>query len=194
MNELIKDADICVKCGLCLPHCPTYNKTGNENESPRGRIALIQAWASYQLDTSEKLLGHIDNCLLCRACERVCPAMVPYGRLVDNFRGQVKARRHSSLATALLKRVSRNKTLSGWTQSAIGFYQARGLQKTLRLLGLPRLLGLGEIDRLLPKVIGQLPIAHSAMPTGDVKGPLACLPGAWVRCSTTKPSIPRCGV
>jgi len=70
-EALLADADICVKCGLCLPHCPTYKQTQDENESPRGRIALIQAWANGQLDASEKLLGHIDNCLLCRSCERV---------------------------------------------------------------------------------------------------------------------------
>jgi len=89
MDELLADADLCVKCGLCLPHCPTYQKTGDENESPRGRIALIQAWAGQQIGTSEKLLAHINNCLLCRSCERACPAVVPYGQLIDKFREKV---------------------------------------------------------------------------------------------------------
>jgi len=80
------DTGLCVKCGLCLPHCPTYGKTLDENESPRGRLSLIQAWAAGQLEASPKLLGHVDNCLLCRSCESACPASVPYGRLVDNFR------------------------------------------------------------------------------------------------------------
>ncbi|HEY8096367.1 MAG TPA: (Fe-S)-binding protein, partial [Methylobacter sp.] len=149
MNNLLVDADICVKCGLCLPHCPTYTKTQNENESPRGRIALIQAWAGGYLEASEKLVEHIDNCLLCRSCERVCPAVVPYGRLIDNFRGQIKANKKSSLAGTLLKEVSHNKASNQLAQSGLRFYQSSGLQKTARFFKLPQLFHLDKVDRLL---------------------------------------------
>ena len=91
MNELIDAADLCVKCGLCLPHCPTYHHQHNENESPRGRIALIQAVASGELAATKNLVAHIDNCLLCRACERACPAEVPYHQLVDGFRSHYRS-------------------------------------------------------------------------------------------------------
>jgi glycolate oxidase iron-sulfur subunit len=67
---------VCVKCGLCLPHCPTYTLTRNENESPRGRIALIQAWAGNQLDTTKKLIEYIDNRLLCQPCEKFHPMVL----------------------------------------------------------------------------------------------------------------------
>jgi glycolate oxidase iron-sulfur subunit len=149
MNDLLADADLCVKCGLCLPYCPTYNKTQNENESPRGRIALIQAWAGGHLGASDKLVEHIDNCLLCRSCERVCPAVVPYGHLIDNFRGQIKAKKKSSLVGLLLKEVSHNKTSNRLAQSGLRFYQSSGLQKTARFFKLPKLLGLDKLDRLL---------------------------------------------
>jgi glycolate oxidase iron-sulfur subunit len=86
MTASFSDTELCVKCGLCLPHCPTYGKTLDESESPRGRLSLIQAWAAGQLEASPKLLGHVDTCLLCRSCESACPANVPYGRLVDDFR------------------------------------------------------------------------------------------------------------
>ena len=152
MNTLLADADICVKCGLCLSHCPTYAKTQNENESPRGLIALIQAWAGHHLDTSEKLIEHIDNCLLCLSCEKVCPAVVPYGRIIDNFRGQLYAERYSSLALSLLKKISHNKTINRLAQSCLRLYKTTRLQKTARLLRLPNLLRLDKIDRLLPDV------------------------------------------
>jgi glycolate oxidase iron-sulfur subunit len=170
MNNLLADADLCVKCGLCLPHCPTYNKTQNENESPRGRIALIQAWAGKHLETSKKLVEHIDNCLLCRSCERACPAVVPYGRLINNFREQIKGEHDATLSVSLMKRISHNKTAGRLAQSGLKFYQTTALQKTARLLKLPELLRLDKIDRLLPDYHEPKPLAPFYPATSDVKG------------------------
>jgi glycolate oxidase iron-sulfur subunit len=180
INELIKDADLCVKCGLCLPHCPTYKQTRNENESPRGRIALIQAWSAGRLELSKKLLAHIDHCLLCRSCERVCPAEVPYGRLVDRFRGRVKSRKAFKWTTALLKGIARHETVAKGAQAVIRFYQSKGLQPWAQRLGVPRLLGMGEIDRLLPKPAPQQPwtqdfLAAFGMSKGTVGLFIGCM-------------------
>jgi len=170
MNNLLADADICVKCGLCLPHCPTYTKTQNENESPRGRIALIQAWAGKHLDTSKKLVEHIDNCLLCRSCERVCPAVVPYGRLINDFREQIKGERDTTLSVSLLKKVSHTKTAGRLAQSGLKFYQTTALQKTARFLRLPELLRLDKIDRLLPDYHDSTPLAPHYPATAEARG------------------------
>jgi glycolate oxidase iron-sulfur subunit len=82
-DQLLTIADQCVKCGFCLPHCPTFGKLANEADSPRGRIALIQGWATGQLAMTPTLAAHLDRCLGCRACEGACPSLVDYGRLVD---------------------------------------------------------------------------------------------------------------
>ncbi|MBL6987544.1 MAG: (Fe-S)-binding protein [Methylobacter sp.] len=177
MNNLLADADICVKCGLCLPHCPTYTKTQNENESPRGRIALIQAWAGRHLETSKKLIEHIDNCLLCRSCERVCPAVVPYGRLVNNFREQIKEERDSTLSVSLLKSVSHNKTIAHLAQSGLRLYQTTRLQKTARLLRLPELFRLGNVDRLLPDYHEPTALAPHYPATTEARGNIGLFTG-----------------
>lgn len=92
-QELLRLADQCVKCGYCLPHCPTYLKTRNEADSPRGRIALIQGWVSGALSMSPALAEHLDGCLTCRACETVCPSLVAYGRLADGAKARRMAMR-----------------------------------------------------------------------------------------------------
>ena len=70
----LADADLCVKCGLCLPHCPTYQRTRHEGDSPRGRIMPMQGLATGMIAQNATLETHLDGCLSCRACEAVCPA------------------------------------------------------------------------------------------------------------------------
>lgn len=97
LQAIIEDADRCVKCAVCLPHCPTYRISGNEAESPRGRIALMRGLADGSQRLTPGLERHLDQCLTCRSCEPVCPAGVPYGRLLDNARAEQAARHGPSL-------------------------------------------------------------------------------------------------
>src|SRR5579864_453386 len=76
----------CVHCGLCTSACPTYLETGNENDSPRGRIYLMRAVTDGRLELTESVTRHLDLCLDCRSCETACPSGVQYGRLIEPFR------------------------------------------------------------------------------------------------------------
>jgi glycolate oxidase iron-sulfur subunit len=144
IREPFSETDLCVKCGLCLPHCPTYAKTLDENESPRGRLSLIQGWAAGRLEASPKLLRHLDNCLLCRACEAACPANVPYEALVDRFRGEMGERGKPipvRLKSAALRNILQNPGASRLMAAA---------RSPLRNSGLLRLLGMAEVEAGLP--------------------------------------------
>jgi len=94
----------CIHCGLCLSSCPTYLETGNENDSPRGRIHLMRAVQEGRLPLGETAVRHVDLCLGCRACEAVCPSGVHYGELLEATRDHIEKRHDRPLWQLFLRR------------------------------------------------------------------------------------------
>ena len=87
MSKGFAALDPCVHCGFCLPACPTFLVTGDEADSPRGRIVLMRALERNEISArDEALREHLDACLGCRGCEPVCPSGVEYGRGLEAAR------------------------------------------------------------------------------------------------------------
>lgn len=150
----------CVRCGLCLPTCPTYLETMTETSGPRGRISLIKAVAEERLDLlSPGFVHQMSECLDCRACAAVCPSGVQYGELVEEARAQIErasAPRRSPAARffrgLVLRRLFGNLGLMRAAAAAMRFAQRSGLQALARSSGLLRLLDLEEAEAIAPPI------------------------------------------
>ncbi len=81
----------CMRCGFCLPTCPTYALTGRERSSPRGRVALARAVAEQKLEFTPGVMEEAFFCMDCRACTTVCPAGVRAGEVMEVCRSQAHA-------------------------------------------------------------------------------------------------------
>ena len=148
----------CVHCGFCLPACPTYVLWGEEMDSPRGRIYMMQKAAEGNAPLDQNFRQHIDNCLGCMACMTACPSGVQYSKLIEDTRGQVERNIPRSTDDSLFRRLlfatfphpSRLRLLAG----PLLLYQRSGLQALLRASGLLKLLPerFAAMESLLPTV------------------------------------------
>ncbi len=145
--------DACVRCGLCLPACPTYLETMTETSGPRGRISLIKAVDEGRLDVlSPGFTAQMSQCLGCRACEATCPSGVPYGELLAEMRARIETAQEPSrpairrTAHRLLRGLFRHVAWMRRVASALRFAQQTGL------IALARLTPWGEQARFLPKI------------------------------------------
>ncbi len=149
----------CVHCGLCLPVCPTYRLTGRESASPRGRIYLMRAFAEGRVSESPESIAEIDRCLVCRACETVCPSGVQFGEMMELTRDLIEptgaragfARRAKRwFFRSILPHPSRLR----WIALLLRLYRITGLRGLLRRLGILQLFSerLARRDALLPEI------------------------------------------
>ena len=153
----LDDLYTCVHCGLCLENCPTYLATGQETESPRGRIHLITALQEGRIGATDAYAAHIERCLVCRACEAVCPSGVPFGRIMEAARADLNRHRQPAWSNRftywlLFKKLLPNRRRLRSIASALRWYQASGLQGAVRAAGVLKLLPatVGQMERSMP--------------------------------------------
>lgn len=150
----------CVRCGLCLPTCPTYLETMTETSGPRGRISLIKAVDEERLDLlSPGFVHQMSECLDCRACAAVCPSGVQYGELVEAARAQIEdatAPRRGIFARFVrwfaIQAMFGNLGLMRTAAVLMRFAQRSGLQALARKTGLVKLMGLEEAEAIAPPI------------------------------------------
>ena len=99
-QELLDD---CVHCGFCLPTCPTYALWGEEMDSPRGRIYLMDMAQRGEIPLEGAFTTHMDRCLGCMACVTACPSGVQYDRLLEATRPQIERHVPRSRADKLFR-------------------------------------------------------------------------------------------
>ena len=104
----IREADSilrkCVHCGFCTATCPTYVMTGDERDSPRGRIWLMRELLESPETVSADTGYHLDRCLGCLACTTTCPSGVDYHHLIEIGRERLDSRVTRPLADRVMRR------------------------------------------------------------------------------------------
>jgi glycolate oxidase iron-sulfur subunit len=145
----------CMRCGMCLPHCPTYRETFRETASPRGRVALVRKFQEGELDISDRLIEYLSLCLDCQACATACPCGVNAGELVAEFRCEKKAGEGLSFMEELiLRRLLPHPDRLEAVTAPLRFYQNSGVQKVVRKLGLFKMFppAMERMEGLLPQL------------------------------------------
>ncbi|MFM7148420.1 MAG: (Fe-S)-binding protein [Gemmataceae bacterium] len=169
-NSLGKNIDYetfmdCVHCGLCLGSCPTYVETGNENDSPRGRIYLWRAVADGRAPLTPEAKEHLDLCLECKACETACPSGVHYGEIISSYKKDMARLgkpfpQLNFLQRWMLFHLTPYANRMTWALAPLRMAQRLGLRRVLDTMGaiLPRSL------RGMQQMVPRLEPGHGRLP------------------------------
>ena len=165
-HTLSEDLARCIHCGFCLQACPTYLDLGLEADSPRGRIQLISALEDGRAQPTPTLLGHLDLCLQCRACETACPSGVQYGRIMESARAKIvegsdRPRAWGLRITAMRQLIPHPHRLRAAT-GALRLYQRSPIRRLVQRSGM--------LNRL-PAAMASAEAALPEMPAGSFTAP-----------------------
>ncbi|MDQ4116679.1 MAG: heterodisulfide reductase-related iron-sulfur binding cluster [Actinomycetota bacterium] len=162
-RELLDD---CVHCGFCLPTCPTYQLWGEEMDSPRGRILLMDLAQKGDITLDGPFTEHIDNCLGCMACVTACPSGVQYDKLLESVRPQIE------------RNVERDRTDDLFRDAIFSLFPYK---RRLRVAALPgalyqKLRRIPAVRALASRLPGRLAAMESLLPPVTVREAFATLP------------------
>jgi len=153
----------CMRCGFCLPTCPTFALTGRERSSPRGRVALARAVAEEKLDFNKAMKEEAYFCLDCRACTTACPSGVKAGEVMEICRSQVhqqidQPKWQKLFRSFILEKMVPNPNLMETSLLPARLYQKLGVQWLVRN---------SQILKMAPKWIekaeGMMPELHQPL-------------------------------
>ena len=177
--DLVAD---CVHCGFCLPTCPTYVLWGEEMDSPRGRIYLMNEGLQGEPMTPA-MVQHFDACLGCMACVTACPSGVQYDRLIEATRAQVERRFDRPAADralrgaifALFPYPRRLRLMRG----PLRLYQSTGLSRRLRKSGVLQRISptIAAMEAIAPPLERSHPVPQRTPAQGQRRGTVAMLLG-----------------
>jgi glycolate oxidase iron-sulfur subunit len=155
----VEGVNQCVHCGLCLAYCPTFSELGTEMDSPRGRIFLVKSLAEGRIGLTDPTVEHLSLCLDCRACETVCPAGVPYGRLIEAAKAEIERQRPGGPGRRAFRWLNfglllGHRRVLAAAAAGLRLYQTSGLQALVRRTGIAQLLPgtLPAWEALLPPI------------------------------------------
>ena len=177
-RDLIAD---CVHCGFCLPTCPTYQLWGQEMDSPRGRIYLMEMGLD-GAPLTDTMVRHFDQCLGCMACVTACPSGVQYDRLIEATRQQVERRHRRDpkgrwLRAAIFTLFPYPKRLR-LLRGPLRAYQVTGLQRLVRRTGLLRRFPtIATLDALTPRLSRTAPLPERIPARGRRRATVGLLTG-----------------
>jgi glycolate oxidase iron-sulfur subunit len=177
--DLVAD---CVHCGFCLPTCPTYALWGEEMDSPRGRIYLMNQGLQGEPMTAS-MVQHIDRCLGCMACVTACPSGVQYDKLIEATRAQVERRFDRTKADRALRAAifaffphpRRLRLMRG----PLRLYQRSGLSRALRRADVLRRISptLAAMEALAPPIGRPERVPEHTVAQGERRGTVGMLLG-----------------
>jgi glycolate oxidase iron-sulfur subunit len=183
----VEGVNQCVHCGLCLAYCPTFSELGTEMDSPRGRIFMIKSLAEGRMSLTDPAVEHLSLCLDCRACETVCPAGVPYGRLIEAAKVEIERQRPGGAVRRAFRWVNFGLLLGRprvlrLAAAGLRMYQASGLQTLVRKSGIVKLLPgtLSAWEPLLPplpRAADRAPLPPATPAQGERRARVALLAG-----------------
>lgn len=172
---------------MCLPVCPTYNLTFQEQSSPRGRLRLMKSVQEGTITVSNIFADEMYFCLDCQVCESACPAGVKYGALVEDARALIDKQREDPLVVRWVKRLFLRWIVSSparlkFAARLLRLYTTSGLREAVEQSSILKLFSerLLEKHKMLPEISEQFfdeVIPEVIVPKNSPQGSVAFLSG-----------------